>query len=149
MKFCFSSKRKDFGKSVQVLAKLGDEIYVEWSSKTTSVKFGENLFHRKIFVCFQLSFRTANQSRSSYSSINFQRDFFQDWPRQQNDKEKFKCRISSKVRKMNNIFSSNFFFRSALHFGGSGASVKQIDATRTDLRRWKVEFVVCSSLSFQ
>ncbi|UJR13668.1 hypothetical protein I4U23_000680 [Adineta vaga] len=70
---------RHFGKTLQVLTKLGEEIYIELSNKTNG-----------------LSFRTANQSRSSYSCITFNREFFQEWPQDELQKEKIKCRISAK-----------------------------------------------------
>ncbi|CAF1299836.1 unnamed protein product [Rotaria sordida] len=70
---------RHFGKALQVLTKLGEEIYIELITKTNG-----------------LSFRTANQSRSSYSCITFYRDFFQEWPQDDLQKEKIKCRISAK-----------------------------------------------------
>ncbi|CAF4493414.1 unnamed protein product, partial [Rotaria magnacalcarata] len=71
--------RIDFGKVLQVLTKLGEEIYIESIAKTNG-----------------LSFRTANQARSSYSCITFNRDFFQQWPQDDLQNEKIKCRISAK-----------------------------------------------------
>ncbi|CAF0830615.1 unnamed protein product [Adineta ricciae] len=70
---------RHFGKTLQVLTKLGEEIYIELSTKTNG-----------------LSFRTANQSRSSYSCITFNREFFEEWPHDDLQKEKIKCRISAK-----------------------------------------------------
>ncbi|CAM4785334.1 unnamed protein product [Rotaria magnacalcarata] len=70
---------RHFGKVLQVLTKLGEEIYIESIPKTNG-----------------LSFRTANQARSSYSCITFNRDFFQQWPQDDLQNEKIKCRISAK-----------------------------------------------------
>ncbi|CAF0948475.1 unnamed protein product [Didymodactylos carnosus] len=121
---------KIFAKALQVLTKMGDEIYVEL------VKPGG------------LSFRTSNSSRSSYACFAFHRQFFYEWPKDIS-KSSIRCRVSAKrcLSAVHAISSSKSLTRLILVFDDKKSVLSFILHCRYDIVKTHTLFYIeCETL---